>query len=163
MTHPIFTAATLEALTIAELKTIASQIGAIPDGNKRIKQTWVSAILEHQTMFSPAKIAAMESHLYEVMNKTESVPSDIAISASTNQLPSTIKMLTKTTSATVTQLNLLDTALLNMERDLKSCWKYWDGYALYLCVIEAYSNLSTDPCTFANFISLTKITGSTTS
>jgi hypothetical protein len=76
MTHPIYSQTTLEALTVKELKTIASQIGAIPDRDKRAKQTWVSAIIDHQIMFSPAKVEAMEAHIAEVMSRLESVTPD---------------------------------------------------------------------------------------
>ena len=33
MTHPIYSQTTQEALTTAQLKTIANQLGAIPDGD----------------------------------------------------------------------------------------------------------------------------------
>jgi hypothetical protein len=71
MTHPIYSQTTLTALTITAIKTIASQIGAIPDGDKRVKQTWVSAVLDHQTKFSPAKVEAMSAHIAEVMNRAQ--------------------------------------------------------------------------------------------
>ncbi len=76
MTHPIYSQTTLKALTITELKTIASQIGAIPNGDKRVKQTWVSAVLDHQIKFSPAKVEAMEAHIAEVMERAQ-VPQDL--------------------------------------------------------------------------------------
>jgi hypothetical protein len=76
MTHPTYSQTTLEALPTAQLKTIASQIGAIPDGDKRVKQTWISAIIDHQTMFSPVKVAAMEAHIETVMNRLEPTPAD---------------------------------------------------------------------------------------
>jgi hypothetical protein len=85
MTHPIYTAATLEALTVAELKTIASQLGAIPDGDKRVKQTWVSAVLDHQTKFSPAKVEAMAAHIETVMTRSESITP--AVSELPSELP----------------------------------------------------------------------------
>jgi hypothetical protein len=71
MTHPVHSQTTLEALSTKELKTIASQIGAIPDGDKRVKQTWISAIIDHQTKFSPVKVAAMEAHIETVMSRLE--------------------------------------------------------------------------------------------
>jgi hypothetical protein len=71
MTHPVHSQTTLEALSTKELKTIASQIGAIPDGDKRVKQTWISAIIDHQTKFSPVKVAAMEAHIDTVLNRLE--------------------------------------------------------------------------------------------
>ena len=60
MTHSIYSQTTLEALSTAQVKDIAKSIGAIPDGDKRIKQTWISAVIDHQTMFSPVKVKAME-------------------------------------------------------------------------------------------------------
>ena len=77
MTHPIYSQATLTTLTVAALKTIASQLGAIPDGDKRVKQTWVAAILDHQIKFSPAKVEAMEAHIAEVMDRQSEVPQDL--------------------------------------------------------------------------------------
>jgi hypothetical protein len=80
--HPQYSQPTLEALSTKELKTIASKIGAIPDGDKRVKQTWVKAIIDHQTKFSPAKVAAMSAHIETVMNRLESVTPAV------NELPS---------------------------------------------------------------------------
>jgi hypothetical protein len=71
MAHPTYSQTTLETLTTKELKTIASQIGAIPDGDKRAKQTWVSAVIDHQTKFSPVKVAAMSAHIETIMNRLE--------------------------------------------------------------------------------------------
>lgn len=48
MTYQIYSQSNLAALTIAAIKAIATQIGAIPDGDKRVKQSWVSAVLDHQ-------------------------------------------------------------------------------------------------------------------
>jgi hypothetical protein len=76
MTHPVHSQTTLEALSTKELKTIASQIGAIPDGDKRVKQTWISAIIDHQTKFSPVKVAAMEAHIETVLNRLEPIPAE---------------------------------------------------------------------------------------
>ncbi len=71
MTHPIYSQTTLEALSTAQVKDIAKSIGAIPDGDKRVKQTWISAVIDHQTKFSPAKVAAMEAHIETVMSRLE--------------------------------------------------------------------------------------------
>lgn len=71
MTHPIYSQTTLTALTIAAIKTIANQLGAIPDGDRRRKEVWVSAVLDHQTKFSPAKVEAMSAHIAEVMNRAQ--------------------------------------------------------------------------------------------
>ena len=88
MTHPIYSQTNLEALTTAQLKTIANQIGAIPDGDKRVKQVWVSAIINHQIVFSPTKVAAMKLHVEQTMERittaaavkveaVEEVPTDL--------------------------------------------------------------------------------------
>jgi hypothetical protein len=71
--HPIYSQTNLEALSTAQVKGIAESIGAIPDGDKRIKQTWISAVIDHQTMFSPAKVKATEAHIETAMNRLESV------------------------------------------------------------------------------------------
>lgn len=76
MTHSLYSQTTLEALSTSEVKTIAKYIGAIPDGDKRVKQTWVSAVLDHQVKFSPAKVAATKAHIETVMNRMESVTLD---------------------------------------------------------------------------------------
>jgi hypothetical protein len=76
MTRPIYSQTTLEALSTKELKTIASQIGAIPDGDKRVKQTWISAVIDHQAKFSPVKVAAMSAHIETVINRLEPIPAE---------------------------------------------------------------------------------------
>jgi hypothetical protein len=82
MTHPTYSQATLEALSTAQVKGIAKSIGAIPDGDKRAKQTWVAAIIDHQKVFTPAKFKAMEAHIKTVMTRSESV------TAAASELPS---------------------------------------------------------------------------
>jgi hypothetical protein len=82
MTHPIYTQTTLEALPTAQVKAIAKSIGAIPDGDKRSKQVWISAVIDHQTAFSPVKVAAMEAHIETVLTRLESVTPAV------NELPS---------------------------------------------------------------------------
>lgn len=81
MTHPAYSQHALEALPTVQLKAIAKQIGAIPDGDKRSKQVWVNAIIQHQTAFSPVKVAAMQAHIETVMNRMESVVPDADESA----------------------------------------------------------------------------------
>ena len=76
MTHPIYSQTTLTALTITAIKVIARQLGAIPNGDKRQKQVWVSAVLDHQIKFSPVKVEAMSAHIAEVMNRA-AVPQDL--------------------------------------------------------------------------------------
>jgi hypothetical protein len=71
--HPIYTQSTLEALSTAQVKGIAKSIGAIPDGDKRVKQTWISAVIYHQKVFTPAKFKAIEAHIKMVENRWESV------------------------------------------------------------------------------------------
>jgi hypothetical protein len=65
MTRPAYSQSALEAMTVAQLKTIAGQLGAIPDGDKRVKQNWVSAILDRQVEFSPAKVAVQAELLID--------------------------------------------------------------------------------------------------
>ena len=69
MTHPIYSQTTLEALTTSEVKAISKSIGAIPDGDKRVKQVWVSAIINHQIVFSPTKLAAMKLHVEQTIER----------------------------------------------------------------------------------------------
>lgn len=45
--HPIYTRKQLESKKIDELKAIASQLGAVAK-DKRVKQSWIDAILEKQ-------------------------------------------------------------------------------------------------------------------
>ncbi len=73
MTHPTYSQTTLESLSTAQVKDIAKSIGAIPDGDKRVKQTWISAVIDHQKVFTPAKFKAMEAHIETVMSRLESV------------------------------------------------------------------------------------------
>lgn len=87
MTHPAYTAASLESMTINQLKTIAGQLGAIPDGNKSYKKTWLTAIIEHQTRFSPVKVAAMDAHIQMVFNRTESVTVELPVEISVESEP----------------------------------------------------------------------------
>ena len=82
MTHPTYSQTTLSSLPTAQLKAIAKSIGAIPDGDKRSKQVWISAVIDHQTAFSPVKVAAMEQHIETVLTRLESVTPD------TSDLPS---------------------------------------------------------------------------
>ena len=77
MTHPIHSKTTLKALTIAAIKVIARQLGAIPEADKRVKANWVSAVLDHQSKFAPARVEAMEAHIAEVMDCAQ-VPQDLA-------------------------------------------------------------------------------------
>jgi hypothetical protein len=85
MTHPIYTQTTLEALSTAQVKGIAKSIGAIPDGDKRVKQTWISAVIDHQKVFTPAKFKAIEAHIEMVENRWESVTP--AVSELPSELP----------------------------------------------------------------------------
>jgi hypothetical protein len=76
MTRLTYSQTTLEALSTKELKIIAKSIGAIPEGDKQVKQTWVNAIIDHQTKFSPVKVAAMEAHIETVMSRLEPITAD---------------------------------------------------------------------------------------
>ncbi len=90
MSHPIYSQTTLEALSTAQVKDIAKSIGAIPDGDKRVKQTWISAVIDHQKVFTPAKFKAMEAHIEMVESRWESVtPAASELpSESVSELPS---------------------------------------------------------------------------
>ncbi|MCC5644737.1 hypothetical protein LC607_17690 [Nostoc sp. CHAB 5824] len=48
MTHSIYTQQTLQELKLGEIKAIANQLGVNPEGDKRNKDIWVNAIIEHQ-------------------------------------------------------------------------------------------------------------------
>jgi hypothetical protein len=85
MTHPTYSQTTLEVLSTAQVKDIAKSIGAIPDGDKRIKQTWISAVIDHQKVFNPTKFKAIEAHIEMVMNRWESVTP--AVSELPSELP----------------------------------------------------------------------------
>jgi hypothetical protein len=109
MAHLQYSQPTLDALSTKELKTIASKIGAIPDGDKRIKKTWVAAIIDHQTKFSPAKVAAMSAHIETVMNRLESITP--AVNELSSELPSDLPsdLPSFTTSESNTVIPVLET------------------------------------------------------
>ena len=89
MTHSTYSQHALEALPTAQLKAIAKSIGAIPDGDKRSKQVWIDAIIDHQTAFSPVKCAAMQAHIELVASRMESVAPDADETPATdNYVPS---------------------------------------------------------------------------
>jgi hypothetical protein len=52
MTHPIYTESALAKLSAAELKQIASELGAAPTGDER--DFWLKCILIHQSSISKA-------------------------------------------------------------------------------------------------------------
>ncbi|WP_063748439.1 hypothetical protein [Fischerella sp. PCC 9605] len=49
MTHRIYTQQALRELKLSQLKKIAASLGVKPTGDKRETQTWVKAIIEHQS------------------------------------------------------------------------------------------------------------------
>jgi hypothetical protein len=119
MTYPIYSQTTLEAMTVAELKTIASQLGAIPDGDKRVKQTWVSAVLDHQIKFSPAKVAAMEAHIERAIARMESVtPATSELPTIDSYIPSPRTHISETTLDYVDHLGKLYNRCLMVADDL---------------------------------------------
>lgn len=67
--NAIYTVSALQSMSVAQLKVIANQIGAIPDGDKRSKQTWIDAIVNHQIAFGPAKVEAMQVHIAAVVDR----------------------------------------------------------------------------------------------
>lgn len=75
MTHPTYSQSNLSSMSVAQLKTIAAQIGALPEGDKRSKQTWVNAIVSHQTQFSPVTIAKMEAHTAAIHDRLNEIAS----------------------------------------------------------------------------------------
>ncbi|MBD2730484.1 hypothetical protein H6G96_30255 [Nostoc sp. FACHB-892] len=49
MTHPQYTQQALSRYTLPRLKRIAAELGVTPTGDKRAAQTWVNAIITHQS------------------------------------------------------------------------------------------------------------------
>ncbi|MCC5618013.1 hypothetical protein LC605_23590 [Nostoc sp. CHAB 5836] len=61
MTHRTYTQQALRRYTLPRLKTIAAELGITPTGDKRGAQTWINAIIAHQSahpeqFISPASI-----------------------------------------------------------------------------------------------------------
>ncbi|MBN3945235.1 MAG: hypothetical protein HWQ38_01575, partial [Nostoc sp. NMS7] len=49
MTHPTYTQQPLCRYNLKSLKRIAAELGVTPTGDKRAAQTWVNAIITHQS------------------------------------------------------------------------------------------------------------------
>ena len=49
MTHPTYTQQALSRYNLPRLKRIAAELGVTPTGDKRVAQTWVNAIIAHQS------------------------------------------------------------------------------------------------------------------
>jgi hypothetical protein len=49
MTHPIYTESALAKLSVSQLAEIANELGAIPTGDRQQRDSWVQAILVHQS------------------------------------------------------------------------------------------------------------------
>jgi hypothetical protein len=49
MTHPTYTQQALRRYNLPRLKTIAAELGVTPTGDKRGTQTWINAIIAHQS------------------------------------------------------------------------------------------------------------------
>ncbi|WP_230967265.1 hypothetical protein [Nostoc commune] len=49
MTHPIYTQQALSRYTLPRLKRTAAELGITPTGDKTQRQTWVNAIINHQS------------------------------------------------------------------------------------------------------------------
>jgi hypothetical protein len=49
MTHPTYTQQSLSRYNLPRLKRIAAELGVTPAGDKRAAETWINAILTHQT------------------------------------------------------------------------------------------------------------------
>ncbi|WP_143874292.1 hypothetical protein [Nostoc sp. 'Peltigera malacea cyanobiont' DB3992] len=50
MTHPTYTQQALLRDNLKSLKRIATELGVTPTGDKRATDTWVNAILTHQSI-----------------------------------------------------------------------------------------------------------------
>ncbi|MEH2382869.1 MAG: hypothetical protein V7K27_28955 [Nostoc sp.] len=51
MSHPTYTQQALYRYTFPRLKKIAAELGVIPTGDKRASDTWVNAIIAHQSTY----------------------------------------------------------------------------------------------------------------
>ncbi|MCG6138570.1 MAG: hypothetical protein MET45_28795 [Nostoc sp. LLA-1] len=49
MTHPTYTQQSLSRYNLPRLKRIAAELGVTPVGDKRAADTWINAIITHQT------------------------------------------------------------------------------------------------------------------
>ncbi len=49
MTHPTYTQQALSRYNLSRLKRIATELGVTPTGDRRATQTWVNAIITHQS------------------------------------------------------------------------------------------------------------------
>ncbi|WP_193200676.1 hypothetical protein [Nostoc sp. MG11] len=49
MTHPTYTQQSLSRYTLKSLKRIAAELGVTPTGDKRAAETWINAIITHQS------------------------------------------------------------------------------------------------------------------
>jgi hypothetical protein len=69
-----YTQTDLEAMTVSELKTIADQLGTVPDGDKRVKQTWVSAVLDHQIIEKSSRSSRKSTETQSQQQVQERLP-----------------------------------------------------------------------------------------
>jgi hypothetical protein len=56
MTHPIYTESALAKLSVSQLAEIANELGAIPTGDRQQRDSWVQAILVHQSTITKVSI-----------------------------------------------------------------------------------------------------------
>lgn len=61
-----------QQLTLRELKAIATSKNIIPTGDKRLKQTWVNALIEAETVsVSNARVDSTRTVLFEEVDKSQ--------------------------------------------------------------------------------------------
>ncbi|HEY9804142.1 MAG TPA: hypothetical protein V6D25_27675 [Leptolyngbyaceae cyanobacterium] len=49
MTHPVYTQQVLADLKLGQIKSIAADLGVTPTGDKTQRNTWIKAIITHQS------------------------------------------------------------------------------------------------------------------
>ncbi len=72
MTHPTYTQQALCCYTLPRLKRIATELGVTPTGDKRGAETWINAIITHQSTqiqkaqaIAPEKLTTVEISFYD--------------------------------------------------------------------------------------------------
>jgi hypothetical protein len=74
MTRQTYTQTELEAMTVSQLKTIAGQLGTVPDGDKRVKRNWVSAVLDHQIIEKSSRSSRKSTETQSQQQVQERLP-----------------------------------------------------------------------------------------
>lgn len=72
MTHPTYTQQALSCYNLPRLKRIATELGITPTGDKRGAETWINAIITHQSTqiqkaqaIAPEKLTTVEISFYD--------------------------------------------------------------------------------------------------